>query len=186
MAERLADKYEEAKEKQEDIMNRWVQALLCFITDCLLLSRGLTEQGGQKVLSWNPGFLQFSLLGHSGDLSIQLQPQAEQACGLEMLCESSWKGKVKSWAPETQEEQQQHKAGGVLAVSSFSDVSCFVHQGWRKYFGVSTLSFLFCQTVKKIWGKSCRQYMTSCSTWAMPSDRWEHMCYCTHLTHTLW
>lgn len=51
MAERLADKYEEAKEKQEDIMNRWVQALLCFITDCLLLSRDLTEQGGQKVLS---------------------------------------------------------------------------------------------------------------------------------------
>lgn len=28
MAERLADKYEEAKEKQEDIMNRWVQTTL--------------------------------------------------------------------------------------------------------------------------------------------------------------
>lgn len=37
MAERLADKYEEAKEKQEDIMNRWVQTAFSFITDCLLL-----------------------------------------------------------------------------------------------------------------------------------------------------
>lgn len=104
MAERLADKYEEAKEKQEDIMNRWVQTMLSFITDHLLLNCkcGRTEWAESATLvGLKTGLLKFSLLGLSGDFSVLLQVQTESACCLEMPCETSWKRKVKSWAPET-------------------------------------------------------------------------------------
>lgn len=58
MAERLADKYEEAKEKQEDIMNRWVQTTLRFVTEDWLLYRSLRvwwNRGGRKR---HPGLLE--------------------------------------------------------------------------------------------------------------------------------
>lgn len=71
MAERLADKYEEAKEKQEDIMNRWVQTTL-FHHRLLAVNMfvSMVEEHSRwesaSLVCWKSELLKFPLL--NGDL----------------------------------------------------------------------------------------------------------------------
>lgn len=83
MAERLADKYEEAKEKQEDIMNRWVQTML------LHLSPPASEERGRR---WHPGLSEdpaseIPFVGAQGRFSVLLQVQSSVSSALGRVTE---------------------------------------------------------------------------------------------------
>lgn len=171
MAERLADKYEEAKEKQEDIMNRWVHTGLSFTSHHLSLNRvcrhGRTERAGAAALvCYRLGF--WNSLCWGSVWFVCNQP-CTQKCHLRPAGRGGWSPWDLGSVAKAPGCRCWSRAGN--QVSLLRDISCF--QGWRKSFGVSTLSFLFCLTLKKIWRRNCRQSMISCSTWAMLSDRWE-------------
>lgn len=92
MAERLADKYEEAKEKQEDIMNRWVRTTLFHHRPLAVVQQfaSVVEEMGRRC---HPSLLEdwaseIPFPGAQCWFWVLLQVQAESGGCLEMPCET--------------------------------------------------------------------------------------------------